>query len=96
VAARDVLQALLVIFIQTATGSSRQNEELLGRLPKAPLEPIPNAVVEEVRTQIVDPPEVPRVPITPNRALMIACVFIIGLATGFGISGLPGFRSGHA
>jgi uncharacterized protein involved in exopolysaccharide biosynthesis len=57
--------------------------------------PLPNARVEEVKTQIIDPPEVPRMPIAPNRPIMIMCLVLVAPIVGFAISGLSGMRRGQ-
>jgi uncharacterized protein involved in exopolysaccharide biosynthesis len=76
-------------------------EVLLGRLQSAyiwliPDRALPNASVEGVKIQIIDPPEVPRTPIAPNRPIMILCVLLIAPIVGFAISGLSLARSGDA
>jgi uncharacterized protein involved in exopolysaccharide biosynthesis len=75
-------------------------EELLGRLQvghiwRIPGGPLPNASVEEAKIQIVDPPEVPRMPTAPSRPIMIFCVILVAPIVGFAISGLFPARSRH-
>jgi len=76
-------------------------EELLARLQVGagrltPDMPLPNALVEKAKTQIVDPPEVPRIPIAPNRPIMIMCVLLAAPIGGFTISGLSRVNSRRA
>jgi hypothetical protein len=41
---------------------------------------------EKVKMQIVDPPQVPRIPVAPNRVLLISGVLIFGLGGGLGLT----------
>ena len=78
----------------------RGYNEVLGRLQSANIWLIPdtpprNAPVDEVKTQILDPPEVSPMPIPPMRPIMIVCVFLATPIVGFAISGLSPARSRH-
>lgn len=41
---------------------------------------------EKVKLRIVDPPQVPRLPVAPKRALMLSGVLLAGLAGGVGVA----------
>jgi hypothetical protein len=45
---------------------------------------------DKVKLQIIDPPETPRLPIAPNRILLVTGVLLGGLATGGGLTVLFG------
>ena len=46
----------------------RQNyEELLGRLQSANIAQAADTQADKVKLQIIDPPEIPRLPVAPNR-----------------------------
>ena len=57
-------------------------EELLGRLQSANLAQAADTQADKVKLQIVDPPEVPRLPAAPNRLLLISGVMFAGLGAG--------------
>ena len=39
-----------------------------------------------MKLQIVDPPQVPRIPVAPNRLLLFSGVLIVGLGAGGGLA----------
>ncbi len=60
-------------------GVLRKNyEELLGRLQSANLAQAADTQADKVKLQIVDPPEVPRLPAAPNRLLLVSGVLVAG------------------
>ncbi len=64
-------------------GVLRKNyEELLGRLQSANLAQAADTQADKVKLQIVDPPEVPRLPAAPNRLLLVSGVLFAGLGAG--------------
>src|SRR5579871_2016424 len=68
-------------------GVLRKNyEELLGRLQSANLAQAADTQADKVKLQIVDPPEVSRLPVAPNRLLLVTGVLLAGLGAGFGIT----------
>ena len=71
-------------------------EELVGRLARPGIDDGVDRGADKVKIQVIDSPEVPRVPVAPNRLLLIACVLLSGLAAGFTISGLSGRRPERA
>lgn len=64
-------------------GVLRKNyEELLGRLQSANLAQAADTQADKVKLQIVDPPEVPRLPASPNRLILVSGVLFAGLGAG--------------
>ena len=39
-----------------------------------------------MKLNIIDPPQVPRLPVSPNRLILIPAVLLVGLGAGVGIS----------
>ena len=64
--------------------------ELLQRLQSANIAQAADTQADKVKLQIVDPPEVPRLPVAPNRMLMLTAVLLVGCAGGLGITVLLG------
>jgi polysaccharide chain length determinant protein (PEP-CTERM system associated) len=72
-------------------GVLRKNyEELLGRLQSANIAQAADTQADKVKMQIVDPPEVPRLPAAPNRLLLVSGVLLAGLGAGAAIPILLG------
>jgi polysaccharide chain length determinant protein (PEP-CTERM system associated) len=65
-------------------------EELLTRLQSANIAQAADTQADKVKLQIVDPPEVPRLPAAPNRMLMVTGVLLGGLGAGLGVTVLFG------
>jgi polysaccharide chain length determinant protein (PEP-CTERM system associated) len=65
-------------------------EELLGRLQSANIAQAADTQADKVKLQIIDPPEIPRLPVAPNRMLLVTGVLLGGLATGAGLTVLFG------
>lgn len=59
-------------------------EELLARLQSANIAQAADTQADKVKLQIVDPPEVPRLPVAPNRLLLLTVVLVAGCAAGLG------------
>ncbi len=68
----------------------RNYEELLGSLQKANIASAADTQADKVKLQIIDPPEVPRIPAAPNRPLLVTGVLLGGLAIGLGMTVLFG------
>jgi polysaccharide chain length determinant protein (PEP-CTERM system associated) len=68
----------------------RNYEELLGRLQSANIAQAADTQADKVKLQIIDPPEIPRLPVAPNRMLLVTGVLLGGLATGAGMTVLFG------
>jgi polysaccharide chain length determinant protein (PEP-CTERM system associated) len=68
----------------------RNYEELLGRLQSANIAQAADTQADKVKLQIIDPPEIPRLPVAPNRMLLVTGVLLGGLATGAGVTILFG------
>ena len=68
----------------------RNYEELLGRLQSANIAQAADTQADKVKLQVIDPPEVPRIPAAPNRPLLVTGVLLGGLAIGLGMTILFG------
>jgi polysaccharide chain length determinant protein (PEP-CTERM system associated) len=68
----------------------RNHEELLGRLQAANIAQAADTQADKVKLQVIDPPEVPRIPVAPNRPLLVTGVLLGGFAVGLGITVLFG------
>jgi uncharacterized protein involved in exopolysaccharide biosynthesis len=68
----------------------RNYEELLGRLQSANIAQAADTQADKVKLQVIDPPEVPRIPAAPNRPLLVTGVLLGGLAIGLGMTVLFG------
>ncbi|OYV38985.1 MAG: hypothetical protein B7Z80_08565 [Rhodospirillales bacterium 20-64-7] len=72
-------------------GVLRKNyEELLGRLQAANIAQAADTQADKVKLQIIDPPEIPRLPVAPNRMLLVTGVLLVGLGAGLGVTILLG------
>ncbi len=60
-------------------------EELLSRLQSANIAQAADTQADKVKLQIVDPPQVSRLPVAPNRLLLVAVVLIAGLGAGIAL-----------
>lgn len=65
-------------------------EELLARLQSANIAQAADTQADKVKLQIVDPPEMPKLPAAPNRMLLVSLVLLAGLAAGLGVTVLFG------
>lgn len=65
-------------------------ESLLARLQEANIAQAADTQADKVKLQIVDPPEMPKLPAAPNRMLLVTVVLIAGCAGGLGITVLFG------
>ncbi len=68
----------------------RNYDELLGRLQSANIAQAADTQADKVKLQVIDPPEIPRLPVTPNRMLLVTGVLIAGLGGGLGVTVLFG------
>ena len=68
----------------------RNYEELLGRLQSANIAQAADTQADKVKLQVIDPPEVPRIPSWPNRPLLVTGVLLGGIAIGLGVTVLFG------
>jgi polysaccharide chain length determinant protein (PEP-CTERM system associated) len=61
-------------------------EELLARLQTSHITAAADAGADKMRLRVVDPPQVSRIPVAPNRLLLISLVLIGGLAAAVALS----------
>ncbi len=59
---------------------------LLARREQANIAQAADTQADKVKLQIVDPPQVPRLPVAPNRLLLFSGVFLVGLGAGGGLA----------
>ncbi len=64
----------------------RNYEELLSRLQSANIAQAADTQADKVKLQIIDPPEIPRLPVAPNRMLLLTGVLFVGIAVGAGMT----------
>ncbi len=68
----------------------RNYDELLGRREAAQLTQAAETQADKVKLTVVDPPQVPRIPVAPNRVLLVSAVMLVGLVAGVGVVALLG------
>jgi polysaccharide chain length determinant protein (PEP-CTERM system associated) len=68
----------------------RNYDELLGRLQSADIAQAADTEADKVKLQVVDPPQTPRLPVAPNRLLLVTGVLLAGLGGGLGSTILLG------
>ncbi len=61
-------------------------EELLSRREVMRLSSAADTDADKLRLQIIDPPQMPRAPVAPKRALLMAGVLVAGLGGGAGLA----------
>jgi polysaccharide chain length determinant protein (PEP-CTERM system associated) len=64
----------------------RNYDELLSRLQSANIAQAADTQADKVKLQVIDPPEIPRLPVAPNRMLLITGVLLGGLGCGAGLT----------
>jgi len=64
----------------------QDHDELLTRREAAQIAQAAETQADKVKLNVVDPPQVPRIPVTPNRLILIPAVLLVGLGVGVGIS----------
>jgi polysaccharide chain length determinant protein (PEP-CTERM system associated) len=92
------LQADLVNLNRDYDVLRRNYTEMLSRREAMRLAAAADSDAEKVKMQIVDPPQVPQVPVAPRRALLLSGVLVAGLGGGVGLAILlqQADRSFHA
>jgi polysaccharide chain length determinant protein (PEP-CTERM system associated) len=61
-------------------------EELLARRETSNITAAADTGADKVRLRVVDPPQVPRLPVAPNRVLLVSVVLVAGLGAAVGVS----------
>jgi hypothetical protein len=61
----------------------RNYNELVGRLEQARIADAANVSTDN-KIRVVDPPQLPRVPVAPRRPLLISAILFLGLGAGIG------------
>jgi len=60
-------------------------DDLLARLQAANISEAADTQADQVQIRIIDPPEMPRVPVAPNRLLLVSAVLAVGLVGGLAL-----------
>ena len=68
----------------------RNYEQLLSRLQSANMAQAADTQAEKLKLQAIDPPGIPRLPVAPNRLLLVTSVLLGGLASGADVTALFG------
>jgi polysaccharide chain length determinant protein (PEP-CTERM system associated) len=64
----------------------RQNYDMLvGRLQSANIAEAADTQANKVQIQVINPPVLPRIPVAPNRLLLVTGVLIVGLGAGLAL-----------
>ena len=63
----------------------RNYEELIGRREAMRLSAAADTNAEKIKLQVVDPPQVPQIPVAPNRIALITGVLPLGIAAGVAV-----------
>jgi polysaccharide chain length determinant protein (PEP-CTERM system associated) len=61
-------------------------EELLARREEMRIGNAADTTANKIQLQIIDPPQVPQVPVAPNRPLLASGVFLLAIGGGIGIA----------
>jgi polysaccharide chain length determinant protein (PEP-CTERM system associated) len=61
-------------------------EQLLARREEANIAQAADTQADKVKLQVVDPPQISKVPVAPNRLLLLSGVFIAGIGGGLGLA----------
>jgi polysaccharide chain length determinant protein (PEP-CTERM system associated) len=64
----------------------KNHEELIARREQMRIATAADSDTEKVKLDVVDPPQVPRIPASPKRALLDTAVLALGLAGGVGVA----------
>ena len=64
----------------------KEYEELLGRRESMRLSAAADIGAEKVKLQVVDPPQIPRIPVGPRRIVFMWGVLVFGIAGGLGMA----------
>lgn len=60
--------------------------ELLSRRESMRISAAADSDAEKIKMQIIDPPQVPQIPVAPKRALLLSTVLIAGIGAGLGLA----------
>jgi polysaccharide chain length determinant protein (PEP-CTERM system associated) len=64
----------------------KNHEELISRRESMRIASAADTDAEKVKLDVVDPPQVPRIPVTPKRVLLDTAVLALGFAGGIGVA----------
>ena len=60
--------------------------DLLERRASLRLSTAAEADADKIKIQVIEPPQIPRIPVGPKRLLLISGVFLVGIAGGLGLA----------
>jgi hypothetical protein len=63
-----------------------QHDELVARREAAQIAQAAETQADQVKLNIVDPPQVPRIPVAPNRIILVSVVLLLGIGAGGGVA----------
>ena len=64
----------------------RNYQELTGRRESMRISTAADAEGDKVKIQVIDPPQIPQVPVAPKRVLLVTGVLVAALAAGLGLA----------
>ena len=64
----------------------KNHEELTARREQMRISTAADTDAEKVKLDVVDPPQVPRIPVAPKRVLLDTAVLALGFAGGIGVA----------
>jgi len=64
----------------------KNHEELIARRESMRISSAADTETEKVKLDVVDPPQVPRIPVAPKRMLLDSAVLVLGIAGGVGVA----------
>jgi polysaccharide chain length determinant protein (PEP-CTERM system associated) len=64
----------------------KDHEEMLARREATRIAAAADTEADKVKMRIVDPPEIPRVPVAPNRPLLMSGVLFVGIGSGVALA----------
>lgn len=67
---------------------SKSYDELLVRLQAARIAQAANTQADKVHLRVIDPPEIPVVPVFPDRLILLTAVLVVGIGAGVTIAAL--------
>ncbi len=63
----------------------RNYEELLHRRESMRIASAADTEADKMKLEVVDPPQIPRIPVAPKRQLLLSVVLILGIGMGIGV-----------
>ena len=64
----------------------RNYEEMLARRESMRIAVAAEADADKIKLQVIDPPQVPQIPVAPKRGILVSGVLAAGIAAGIGLA----------